>query len=120
MNRRIARSRIPHVAVFLAGLVAAQLHAAVPVPSQLILRVREGNTTVISGGSLTARINDQTTTFAAPRRVASESSGPLGAVVIIDGTYDLAPAGGGGLGSHRRYVFAAGSPAAIVMQTLSW
>ena len=52
-----------------------------------------------------------------------ESAGPLSAVVIVDGAYDLPPigiGGGGGFGSRRRYVFTAGSPTAVVRQSVAW
>src|SRR5437870_5335550 len=74
----------------------------------------------ISGGALTAQIDGHDTALATIRRVAVEQSGPLVATVIVDGAYDLAPIGGGGIGSHRRYRFAAGSPTAIVEQSVTW
>ena len=54
------------------------------------------------------------------REVRVESAGPLSAVVLVDGAYDLPPVGTGGFGSRRRYVFTAGSPAVIVRQAVSW
>src|SRR5207253_2868274 len=54
------------------------------------------------------------------RRLAIEQTGPQAAVVTIDGTYDLAPVGGGGLSVQRRYAFSAGSPTAIVRQSVNW
>ena len=54
------------------------------------------------------------------RDVRIESQGPLSAVVVIDGAYDLPPVGGGQLGSRRRYVFTAGSPTAVVRHAVAW
>lgn len=89
-------------------------------PAALFDEIRAGGQTIAVSGSLTARINDRDTSWSGKRRIAVESAGPLSAVVIIDGTYDLPPVGGGGIGSHRRYVFTAGSPTAIVQQSVSW
>jgi len=77
--------------------------------------VRVNGATLIGGGTLTARINDTDASFAATRRIVVEESGPLAASVIVDGTYDFPSTG-----SHRRYVFRAGSGTAIVEQTLTW
>lgn len=49
-----------------------------------------------------------------------EHAGPLAAIVVVEGAYDLAAVGNGGLGSLRRYVFAAGSPTVLVRQAVSW
>ncbi len=54
------------------------------------------------------------------RDVRIEHQGPLSAVVIVEGAYAMPPVGGGGLGSLRRYVFTAGSPTAIVRQSIDW
>jgi hypothetical protein len=54
------------------------------------------------------------------RGVRIESAGPLSAVVVIDGAYDLPPVGQGGFGSRRRYIFTAGSPAVVVRQAIAW
>jgi hypothetical protein len=82
--------------------------------------VRAGGAVRISGGALTAQIDGHDTALASIRSVTVEESGPLAAAVIVDGAYDLAPVGGGGIGSHRRYRFAAGSPTAIVEQSVTW
>ena len=54
------------------------------------------------------------------RGVRIESAGPLSAVVVIDGAYDLPAVGHGGFGSRRRYVFTAGSPTAVVRHAVAW
>ncbi len=82
--------------------------------------VRVAGALRISGGALTAQIDGHDTALSTIRRVAIEQSGPLVATVIVDGAYDLAPIGGGGIGSHRRYRFAAGSPTAIVERSVTW
>jgi YetA-like protein len=86
----------------------------------LFEEIRAGNAVVAVGGALTARVNGRDNVWAAARRMTVEHSGPLSAVVIIDGTYDMPPVGGGGLASHRRYIFTAGSGTAIVQQSVSW
>ncbi len=90
---------------------------------------------LISGGVLTARVvNPQTSEVLETvrlsahgeasevftRRVFIEHAGPLTAIVVVEGAYDMAPVGNGGLGSRRRYVFTAGSPTAIVRQAVNW
>ncbi|MEA2602902.1 MAG: hypothetical protein QOF89_3894 [Acidobacteriota bacterium] len=54
------------------------------------------------------------------RDVRVESAGPLSAVVLVDGAYDLPPVGKAGFGSRRRYVFTAGSPTVVVRQAVAW
>jgi hypothetical protein len=89
-------------------------------PKSLFDEIRIGSTQLATAGALTARINNTDTTWSTTRRVTIESAGPLSAVVIIDGSYDLPAVGGAGVGSHRRYIFTAGSPTAIVEQTATW
>ncbi len=75
------------------------------------------------GGRMTARpAQDGGAPVAhdALRSVRIEHQGPLSAVVIVEGAYAMPPVGGGGLGSLRRYVFTAGSPTAIVRQSIAW
>jgi len=89
------------------------------------IRLADG-TLLVSGGALMARVVDAQTSevletsevFA--RRVTIEHAGPLTAIVVVEGAYDLAPVGGGGLSSFRRYVFTAGSPTAIVRHAVNW
>lgn len=54
------------------------------------------------------------------RSLRIEESGPLRAVVVLEGEYGFPPRGGGVLSSQRRYEFAAGSPTAIVRQVVRW
>src|SRR5205085_648486 len=68
----------------------------------------------------TAHVAGQDVTRMATRRVSIEHAGPLSAVVVVEGRYSMTPVGGGGLGERRRYVFTAGSPTAIVRQSVQW
>lgn len=83
-----------------------------------------GGTRVVSGSTITGQVNSNSFGHSTTRRVAIESSGPLSAVVVIEGTYAMAAVGSpgeeGGLGSRRRYVFHAGSPVAQVRQSAAW
>lgn len=77
---------------------------------------------LVSGSSLTGAT---ATGFghSTTRRVFVEHSGPLSAAVVIDGAYDLPATGSltpGVLGSSRRYLFSAGSPVAVVRQSVAW
>ncbi len=56
----------------------------------------------------------------ATRAVRVEHAGPLSAVVVVEGAYDMPAVGGGGLGSFRRYVFSAGSPVVVVRHAVAW
>lgn len=75
---------------------------------------------LVSDGSMTAAVDGASTTHSTIRRAYMERQGPLSAVVVIEGAYDLAPIGNGGIGTKLRYVFTAGSPTAIVRQAVSW
>ena len=83
--------------------------------SSLFEEIRAGGAALVTGGALTARIDGADGSYRAARAVTIEDAGPLSAVVVVEGTYDL-PA----ISSQRRYVFAAGSATAIVRQTLAW
>ena len=83
--------------------------------SSLFAEIRTGGATLVTGGALTARIDGADGRYSAPRAVTIEDVGPLSAVVIVEGTYDLP-----NISSQRRYVFTAGSATAIVRQTLAW
>jgi hypothetical protein len=83
------------------------------------------NTRVVSTSAMTARVNGADYTHPTTRGVEIEHSGPLSAAVIVDGAYNMplmgvGPAGGGGLGTKRRYLFSAGSPVAIVRQSAAF
>ena len=80
-------------------------------------------TRLVSGSALTGRANNTDFGHATTRRIVIEHSGPLSAAVIIEGAYDLPAIGSltpGALGSMRRYLFSAGSPVAIVRQSMAW
>ena len=74
---------------------------------------------MVTGGGMTLRAAAPTPGTRGAR-VWIESQGPLSAVVVIDGAYDLPPVGGGQLGSRRRYVFTAGSPTVVVRHAVAW
>ncbi len=85
------------------------------------------NTQLISSSVLTATVNNANTTLSATRRISVEHAGPLSAVVVVEGTYDMPsvgdpnpPAFRGGLSSLQRYIFTAGSPTAMVRHTVNW
>jgi hypothetical protein len=87
--------------------------------------VRARDTPLITGSemSLATRelaTQEKTARHSEVRKVRIEHSGPLSAVVVVEGAYDLPPVGKGGVGSLRRYVFTAGSPTAIVRQMVAW
>jgi hypothetical protein len=79
---------------------------------------------LVTGGSLTAAVGgstaEKTVRHARVRRLEVEHAGPLSAAVILDGAYGMEPVGDGGLGSRRRYLFAAGSPTALVTRAVAW
>ena len=80
-------------------------------------------TRLVSGSALTGRANSTNFGHSTTRRVFVEHSGPLSAAVVIDGAYDLPATGSltpGVLGSGRRYLFSAGSPVAVVRQSMAW
>jgi hypothetical protein len=79
-----------------------------------------GGLRLAGAGRMTARVREAAVGHSGLRELRIERQGPLTAVVVVTGSYDLAPVGGGGLGSLRRYVFAAGSPTALVRQSVAW
>jgi hypothetical protein len=78
------------------------------------------DTLVAAEGRMTAVVNGTPTDHMNLRSVRLERSGPLAASVVVEGNYDLAPVGGGGVGSQRRYEFRAGSSTAIVRHAVQW
>jgi hypothetical protein len=78
------------------------------------------DTRLLSGSAMTAQANGNGYAHDATRRVVLEESGPLSAVVVVEGSYAMPAVGGGGLGSRRRYVFSAGSPVAMVRHSVAW
>jgi hypothetical protein len=79
-----------------------------------------GGMRLVTGSRLALRAGGREGGHSSLRDVRVESSGPLSAVVVIDGIYDLPPVGQGRFGSRRRYVFTAGSPTAVVRHAIVW
>ena len=82
--------------------------------------VLDNGTRVIGGGEMTIRANGGSAGHSTIRKVRIEHSGPLAAVVVVHGAYDLAPVGNGQIATVRRYVFTAGSPTAVVRHVAQW
>ncbi|MFL6199435.1 MAG: fibronectin type III domain-containing protein [Thermoanaerobaculia bacterium] len=80
----------------------------------------DNGTRLIGGGDMTIRANGGSAGHSTIRKVRIEHSGPLAAVVVVHGAYDLAPVGNGQIGTVRRYVFTAGSPTAVVRHVTQW
>ncbi len=80
----------------------------------------DNGTRLIGGSDMTIRSSGGSACHSARRKVRIEHSGPLAAVVVVHGAYDLAPVGNGQIGSIRRYVFTAGSPTAVVRHVAKW
>jgi len=78
------------------------------------------NTRLVSTSTLTATVNSNNYTLPTLRNVRIEHNGPLSAVVIVEGVYNMPATGGGQLSTLRRYVFTAGSPTAVVRQVVNW
>jgi hypothetical protein len=75
---------------------------------------------LVTGGEMTARIAGRAGGHGKIRRLRVEHAGPLSAVVVVEGAYDLPAVGTGGFGSRHRYVFTAGSPTAVVRHAVAW
>lgn len=83
--------------------------------------VRRGDGTLLAsgvGGSV--QVGATTYPHTAVQSVAFERSGPLYAVAVVRSGYTMPPVGGGGLVAERRYEFTAGSPTALVRQSIAW
>ena len=90
-------------------------------PSALFDEIRNSQGQLLSqGGALGVQAGGQDYAASASTQVRVERSGPLSAVVVIEGGYAFPATGGGGLVSQRRYQFRAGSPVAQVRQVLTW
>ncbi len=83
--------------------------------SSLFEEIRFGTAPVVTGGSLTARIENAESRYASLRRLSIEEAGPVSAVVVVEGTYDTPQ-----VSSQRRYTFGAGSSTVTIRQTLAW
>ncbi|HSF44083.1 MAG TPA: hypothetical protein VLT87_30120 [Thermoanaerobaculia bacterium] len=79
-----------------------------------------GGRRLVTGSEMTLRTAGAAGRHAKVRKLRVEHAGPLSAVVVVDGAYDLPPLGKGGFGSRRRYVFTAGSPTAVVRHAVAW
>lgn len=79
-----------------------------------------GGRRLVTGGAMTLRAAAHEGGHSTRRGLRIESQGPLSAVVVVEGAYDLPAVGGGRFGSRRRYVFTAGSPTALVRHALAW
>ncbi|HEY0514528.1 MAG TPA: fibronectin type III domain-containing protein [Thermoanaerobaculia bacterium] len=99
------------VATFRLGAGAGALFDAVDLDSGQRL---------IGGGALTLQTGGSTYGHSTTRRVWIEHQGPLTAIVVVQGAYDVPPVGGGQVSTRRRYVFTAGSPTAIVRHVTNW
>jgi hypothetical protein len=84
------------------------------------IRQAGGGAQIVTGSTMTGQANNTSFGHSTTRRAVLEQSGPLSAAIVIEGTYDMAPVGNGALSSRRRYVFSAGSPVAIVRQSVAW
>jgi len=80
----------------------------------------DNGTRLIGGSDMTIRANGGSAGHSTTRKVRIEHSGPLSAVVVVHGAYDLAPVGSGQIGTTRRYVFTAGSPTAVIRHVTKW
>ena len=92
-------------------------------PDGLFKSVKRGSSTLVSDGNLSATIEGKTGASAEVREVTIERSGPLSAIVVVKGTYDLSfgeGSGDGAIAYTRRYEFKAGSPTAIVRHVVTW
>ncbi len=86
----------------------------------LFQEVRAGSTVVAGARPISGTVDGRAVSHSNLRRVFVEHQGPLSAVVVVEGAYDMPQVGGGGLGSRRRYVFTAGSPTAIVRHSAAY
>ena len=75
---------------------------------------------LIGGSALSLQTGGSTYGHATTRRVWIEHQGPLTAIVVVQGAYDVPAIGGGQVSTRRRYVFTAGSPTAIVRHVTNW
>ena len=87
---------------------------------ELFEEIRVRDTALVTGSGMSLMAGRTPSRHSAVRKIRIEHAGPLSAAVVVEGAYDLPPIGKGGLGSLRRYVFTAGSPTAIVRQSVAW
>lgn len=84
-------------------------------------QVRNANGTIVAtGGASTATIGGTNAPMAAGATVRIERSTPMAAVIVVDGAFTRAAVGNGGYTVQRRYELTAGSPTAMVRQSIQW
>lgn len=83
------------------------------------VRLPDG-TEVAGDGAISARVDGRDVSHPTRRRTVVEHHGPLVAIIVVEGAYDMPQRGDGVLSSRRRYVFHAGSPTAIVRHSIQW
>ncbi|HSF43350.1 MAG TPA: fibronectin type III domain-containing protein [Thermoanaerobaculia bacterium] len=82
--------------------------------------VLDNGTRLIGGGKLSIKSGGSEWGHSTTRKVTIEHQGPLSAVVVVQGTYDMPAVGTGQVSTRRRYVFTAGSPTAVVRHVANW
>ena len=82
--------------------------------------VLANGTRLIGGSALSVQTGGSSYGHSTTRRVWIEHQGPLTAIVVVQGAYDVPAIGGGQVSTRRRYVFTAGSPTAIVRHVANW
>jgi titin len=82
--------------------------------------VLANGTRLITGSALSVQTGGSTYGHSTTRRIWIEHQGPLTAIVVVQGAYDVPAIGGGQVSTRRRYVFTAGSPTAIVRHVANW
>ncbi|HKV08573.1 MAG TPA: hypothetical protein VJ725_10565, partial [Thermoanaerobaculia bacterium] len=82
--------------------------------------VLDNGTRLIGGSKLAMKSGGAEWAHSTTRKVTIEHQGPLSAVVVVQGTYDMPAVGGGQMSTRRRYVFTAGSPTAVVRHVANW
>lgn len=82
--------------------------------------VLDNGTRLIGGGKLSMKSGSSDWSHSTTRKVTIEHQGPLSAVVVVQGTYDMPAVGNGQVSTRRRYVFTAGSPTAVVRHVANW
>ncbi|HSF38941.1 MAG TPA: fibronectin type III domain-containing protein [Thermoanaerobaculia bacterium] len=82
--------------------------------------VLDNGTRLIGGGKLAMKSGGTEWSHSTTRKVTIEHQGPLSAVVVIQGTYDMPAVGNGQVSTRRRYVFTAGSPTAVIRHVANW
>src|SRR5579885_2343637 len=83
--------------------------------------VLDNGTRLATGANgLTFQTNGTTSGHSTTRKVWVEHAGPLTAIVVVEGQYDVPAVGGGGIGLLQRYAFTAGSGTTLVRHSATW